>query len=100
MRLPFSTLFAFSASLFSLFPVFVSAIHPHVLSRRGHQRSPASDVLTSRQHRVPRDLLDVCINANVNLLANLSQALGGLLGALGLGGNIQLCLCLDVSYPA
>ncbi|KAF5309897.1 hypothetical protein D9619_010385 [Psilocybe cf. subviscida] len=94
MRLPFSTFFAFSASLFSLFPVYVSAIHPHVLSRHGHRRSPASDVLTSRQHRVPRDILDVCINANVNLLADLSQALAGLLGSLGLGGNVQLCLCL------
>ncbi|KJA21789.1 hypothetical protein HYPSUDRAFT_202698 [Hypholoma sublateritium FD-334 SS-4] len=96
MRLPFSTLVLSATALFSLFPSPVLSIHPHALSRREHGRSPAAHVLTSRQHRIARDLLDVCINANVDLAANASQllGLGSLLGDLNLGTNVQLCLCL------
>ncbi|KAF8955041.1 hypothetical protein BDZ97DRAFT_1765558 [Flammula alnicola] len=101
MRRPFYTLFLSAISLFSLFPVLVSSIHPHALTRRDYKRSPPpSNVLTSRQHRVARDLLDVCINVNVDLLADASQllGLGGLLGPLDLGSKIQLCLCLKASF--
>lgn len=98
MRLPFSTLVLSATALFSFFPSPTLSIHPHALSHREHGRSPASLVLTSRQHRIARDLLDVCINANVNLAANASQllGLGSLLGDLDLGTNVQLCLCLKV----
>lgn len=100
MRLPFSTLVLSATALFSLFPSPVLSIHPHALSRREHGRSPPAHVLTSRQHRMARDLLDVCINANVDLAANASQllGLGSLLGDLNLDTNIQLCLCLKVLF--
>ncbi|KIM43708.1 hypothetical protein M413DRAFT_387205 [Hebeloma cylindrosporum] len=96
MRLPFFTLFVSNLVLFFLYPTLVLAIHPYALARREHKPSPAPQVLTSRQHRVVRDLLDVCINLNVNLLADASQllGLGSLLGPLDALANIQLCLCL------
>ncbi|PPQ69711.1 hypothetical protein CVT25_012974 [Psilocybe cyanescens] len=91
------TLFLPTLALSTLFPAPVSSIHPHALThRRDHARSPASSIIASRQYRVPRDLLDVCINVNANLLADASQLLGlsSLLGALNLGADIKLCLCL------
>ena len=95
MRLSLTTLFTFMLSVFP-FSSQVSAIHPQVLSRREHPSS--SLILSSRQHRVPRSILDLCINVNVNLLANASQlGLAPTLGPLDLGSNIHLCLCLKVS---
>ncbi|KAF8901214.1 hypothetical protein CPB84DRAFT_986568 [Gymnopilus junonius] len=97
MRLPFFTLFLFNLTLFSLFPTLASSLHPVAFSRRRDQsRSPVPSVITSRQYRIARDLLDVCINANVNLLADVSQVLGlgSVLDPLDLGTNIELCLCL------
>ena len=98
MRLPFFTLFVSNLVLFFLYPTLVLAIHPYALARREH--SPAPQVLTSRPHHVVRDLLDVCINRNVDLLADASQlfGLGSLLGPLAAGSDIQLCLCLKVGF--
>ena len=100
MRLPFFTLFVSNLVLFFLYPTLVLAIHPYALARREHKPSPAPQVLTSRQHHVVRDLLDVCINLNVDLLADASQllGLGSLLGPLAAGSDIQLCLCLKVGF--
>jgi len=96
MRLSFTTLFLSTLSLISL----VSAAKPHFVSRHDHKRSPVPNVLVARQHRVTRDLIDVCINVKVDLLADASQllGLGPLLGPIDLGAKIQLCLCLDVRY--
>ncbi|KAF8154580.1 hypothetical protein B0H34DRAFT_529480 [Crassisporium funariophilum] len=90
MRFDFITFFA-SALLLS--SSLVSAIH---LSRREHKISPAAHVLASRQHHVARTLIDVCINLNVDLLAEASKLLGleTILGPLDLGSKIHLCLCL------
>ncbi|PPR00694.1 hypothetical protein CVT24_000982 [Panaeolus cyanescens] len=76
-----------------LWPSFVTATHH--FARRDH-KAHSHPSLTSRQHRIRRDLLDVCINVNVNLLADASKllGLGSVLGPLGLGSDIQLCLCL------
>ncbi|KAF9042938.1 hypothetical protein BJ165DRAFT_1603181 [Panaeolus papilionaceus] len=78
----------------SLSSSLVTAIHNSHFARR--DLKPRSDVLTSRQHRIRRDLLDICINVNINLLADASKllGLGSLLGPLGLSSDIQLCLCL------
>ncbi|PPQ89832.1 hypothetical protein CVT25_007533 [Psilocybe cyanescens] len=56
--------------------------------------SPASSIIASRQYRFPRDLLDVCINVNANLLVDASQLLGlsSLLGALNLVQDLDLYL--------
>ncbi|KDR79188.1 hypothetical protein GALMADRAFT_137075 [Galerina marginata CBS 339.88] len=97
MRLPFFTLFLSNLALFSLFPTLVSSTHPHALvRRRDYNRSSVPHVLTSRQHHIARDLLDVCINVNVDLLANASQLLGleSVLAPLDLGAKVELCLCL------
>ena len=96
MRFSFTTLFLSTLSLISL----VSAAKPHFVSRHDHKRSPVPNVLVARQHRVTRDLIDVCINVKVDLLADASQllGLGPLLGPIDLGAKIQLCLCLDVRY--
>lgn len=93
MRLSLTTFLAFTLAIF---PFFSSAIHPHVLSRR--ERPSSSLVFPSRQHRVPRSILDLCINVNVDLLADATQLLGldPIIGPLGLGSNIRLCLCLKV----
>jgi hypothetical protein len=92
MRLSLTTFLAFTLAVFP----FSSAIHPQVLSRREHPSS--SLILSSRQHRAPRSILDLCINANVDLLVNASQlGLAPILGPLDLGSNIHLCLCLKVS---
>lgn len=87
-------LFTFFLSLSSS---LVTAIHNSHFARR--DLKPRSDVLTSRQHRIRRDLLDICINVNINLLADASKllGLGSLLGPLGLSSDIQLCLCLKVN---
>ena len=101
MRLPFFTFLLGNLTVLSLFPTLVSSLHPVALSRRRDQsRPPPPAALTSRQYRVARDLLDVCINANVNLLADVSQVLGlgSVLGPLDLGTDIQLCLCLKVRF--
>lgn len=95
MRLSLTTLIAFTLSFFPLFSSrVVSAIHPQVLSRR--EKPSSSLILSSRQHRAPRSIIDLCINVNVDLLANLSQH-GPASGPLDLGSNIHLCLCLKVS---
>ena len=70
MRLSLTTLFAFTLSFFPFFSSQVSAIHPQVLSRR--ENPSPSLILSSRQHRVLRSILDLCINVNVDLLANAS----------------------------
>ncbi|KAF9475746.1 hypothetical protein BDN70DRAFT_935626 [Pholiota conissans] len=90
MRLPLYTLFLSFSTLFSL----VHSIHPYALSRHDHRQSPPPNALTSRQHRVARDLLDICINANVDLAADLSHLLGSVLDPTNAAANIQLCLCL------
>ena len=96
MHLSLTTLLAFTLAVLPSFSSQVSAIHPQVLSRREHPSS--SLILSSRQHRVPRSILDLCINVNVDLLANASQLeLGPILGPLDLGSNIHICLCLKVS---
>ena len=96
MRLSLTTLLAFTLSVFPFFSSQVFAIHPQVLSRR--ERPSSSLILSSRQHRVSRSILDLCINVNVNLLANASQlGLAPISGPLDLGSNIHLCLCLKVS---
>jgi hypothetical protein len=96
MRLSLTTFLAFTLAVFPFFSSQVSAIHPQVLSRREYPSS--SLILSSRQHRVPRNILDLCINVNVDLLANASQlGLAPVLGPLDLGSNIHLCLCLKVS---
>ena len=95
MRLSLTTFLAFTLAVFP-FSSQVSAIHPQVLSRRENPSS--SLILSSRQHRAPRSILDLCINANVDLLANASQlGLSPILGPLDLGSKIHLCLCLKVS---
>jgi hypothetical protein len=93
MRLFLTTLFVSTLALSPLLPQ-ASAIHP---SRREHPSS--SLTVSSRQYRVPRSILDLCINANVDLLADASQLLGlvPILGSVNLGSKIQLCLCLKVS---
>ncbi|KAF8192972.1 hypothetical protein BJ912DRAFT_251831 [Pholiota molesta] len=95
MRLPLYTLFLSLATLFSLSPP-VHSIHPHALSRRAHGHSSPPYALTSRQHHVARDLLDICINADLNLGVDVSQILdlGSLLGPTDLGTTVHLCLCL------
>ncbi|KAF9562041.1 hypothetical protein CPC08DRAFT_393973 [Agrocybe pediades] len=97
MRLSTLTLFLSTFAIFSSLVTQVSSVQAHVFSRqRGHNRLPAPQALSSRQHRIARDLIDVCINVNVDLLANATQLLGlqSLLGPLNLGGDIYLCLCL------
>jgi hypothetical protein len=94
MRLSLATLFAFTLSFPPFFSSQVFAIHPQVLSRREHPSS--SLILSSRQHRVPRSILDLCINVNVDLFANASQH-GPASDPLELGSKIHLCLCLKVS---
>jgi len=99
MRLSISTFLLSTLAILSCFPAPASSIHPHTLARqRESSRSPVPQVLSSRQYRIARDLLDVCIDVNVDLLANATQLLGlqSLLGPLNLDGNIQLCLCLKV----
>ena len=94
MRLSFITLFLSCLSL--TLSVYSK---PHFLSRRDPNR-PLPDVLSSRQYRFPRDILDVCINTDVDLLANAGQLLSleSILGALGISTKIHLCLCLKVDY--
>jgi CPL1-like protein len=91
MCLPLTTLLAFTLSLFPFFSSQVSAVNPQFLARREHPSS--SLILSSRQHRVPCSILDLCINVNVDLLANASQH-GPASDPLDLGSNIHLCLCL------
>jgi len=91
MRLSLTTLLTFTLPVFPFFSSQVSAIHPQVLSRREHPSS--SLILSSRQHRVHRSILDLCINVNVNLLPNASHH-SPASGPLNLGSSIQLCLCL------
>lgn len=96
MRLSLTTLLAFTLAVFPFFSSQVSAIHPQVLSRREHPSS--SLIISSRQHHVPRSILDLCINVKEDLLVNASQhGLAPILGPLDLGSNIHLCLCLKVS---
>ena len=93
MRLSLTTLLA---ATLVVFPFQVFAIHPQVLSRR--KQASSSLILSSRQHRVPRSVLDLCININVDLLINAPQLrLAPILGPLDLNSNIHLCLCLKVS---
>lgn len=94
-RLMRLTLFLPTLALLSVVPLLVSS---HAFPHR-RDRSHPSSIIASRQYRFPRDLLDVCINVNANLLADASQLLGlsSLLGALNLGADIELCLCLKVS---
>ncbi|KAF8816459.1 hypothetical protein BYT27DRAFT_6447209 [Phlegmacium glaucopus] len=94
MRLSLTTFLTSTLAVSPFFSSPVSAIHPHVLSRR--ERLSSSLVVSSRQHSLPRSILDLCINVNVDLLADASQLLGldPIVGPLGLGSNIQLCLCL------
>lgn len=93
MRLSFITLFLACLSLTAL-------AKPQFLSRRDQKRTPIPNVLKSRQHLAPHDLLDICINTDVNLLADAAQLLGleSILGPLDLFTSIHLCLCLKVRY--
>lgn len=95
MRLSFITLFV---SLFSL-AVSVTT-NPQLLARRDRNRSPVPSVISSRQYHVPRSLLDLCINANVNLFADVAPLphLESILGPLDLLSKVHLCLCLKVEY--
>lgn len=94
MRLSFITLILSCLSL--TLSVFSK---PQFLSRRDRNRS-LSDVLSWRQYRFPRDIIDICINTDVDLLANAGQLLSlePILGALGISTEIHLCLCLKVDY--
>lgn len=92
MRLSFITLFVSFLSL-----TVSVATNPYPLARRDRKHSPASSVVFSRQYHVPRSLLDLCINTNVNLFADVEPLLE-LLGRLGLLSNVHLCLCLKVEY--
>ena len=94
MPLSLTTFLTFTLLVLPFFSSQVSAIHPQVLSRREHP--PSSLILSSRQHRVHRSILDLCINVNVNLLANASHHEPAS-GPPDLGSNIHLCLCLKVS---
>ena len=79
--------------------IAVNAIHPTLISRhRGDSPSPN----LARHAHAPRALLDVCVSANLDLLANASQllGLGSLLGPLLLDGKLDLCLCLKVCVCA
>ena len=95
MLLSLVTLLVSTLAVSPLSQVF--AIHPQVLSRLEHPSS--SLIISSRQHHVPRSILDLCINANVDLRTDASQLLGlvPILSPLDLGSNVQLCLCLKVS---
>lgn len=77
----------------------VLAVQPQPPSRRQPKRkSPPLDTpSTLRQHREPRALLDLCINVEVDLLADVGDLLGLLLGPLDINTNLKLCLCLKVS---
>jgi hypothetical protein len=95
MRLSFITLFV----SFLSFTVSVATI-PQFLSRHDRKRSPAPPALSSRQHHVPRSLLDLCINIRLNLFAGVGQLLDleSILGPLDLLSKVHLCLCLKVEY--
>ena len=95
MRLSFITLFVSFLSLTASV-----ATNPLHLARRDRKRSAVSSVVFSRQYHVPRSILDLCINTNVNLLADVQSLsdLGSILGPLDLLSKVHLCLCLKVEY--
>jgi len=75
--------------------VAVNAAHPTLIPRhRGDHPSPP----LARQAHAPRALFDVCVSANLDLLANASQllGLGSVLGPILFDGKVDLCLCLKV----
>ena len=86
----------------TLFLAFLSltAGDPQLLSRHDRKRFPIPSVFSSRQFHVPRSLLDLCINLNLNLFADVSQLLDleSILGPLDLLAEVHLCLCLKVGY--
>jgi hypothetical protein len=87
MRLSFITLFVSFLSLSLSF-----ATNPQLLSHHDRKRSPVSSVISSRQYRLPRALVDVCINTQVDLFAGI--------GPLDLLSEVHLCLCLKVGIYA
>ncbi|EDR10188.1 uncharacterized protein LACBIDRAFT_318325 [Laccaria bicolor S238N-H82] len=94
MRLATLVFATIAIHLLSSFSVL--AVQPHPPSRREPKRkSPSLDTpITLRQHREPRALLDLCINAEVDLLADIGDLLGDLLGPLDINTNVKLCVCL------
>lgn len=63
----------------------ITALHPHRDSNK-----LASRTIASRQHRVPRALIDVCVYLDAKVLAKAT----GLPSLLFTG--VDLCLCLKV----
>ena len=97
MRL--ATLIFATIAIHLLSSLSVLAVQPQPPSRRESKRkSPSLDTpITLRQHREPRALLDLCINVEVDLLDDIGDLLGSLLGPLDINTNLKLCLCLKVS---
>jgi hypothetical protein len=95
MRLSFITLFV------SCFSLSVSvATNPQFLSRHDRKHPHPPSIISSRQYNFPRSLLDLCINLDVNLLADVGPLLNleSNAGLLDLLSKVHLCLCLKVGY--
>ncbi|KAF9531306.1 hypothetical protein CPB83DRAFT_874627 [Crepidotus variabilis] len=93
MRLSFISLVI---SSFSIFPLVLGTDQPKFLARHGRNRSSVPNAVTSRQHRMPRDLIDICINVKLDVIAEYTDllGLGDLLGSGILDAKSRLCLCL------
>jgi hypothetical protein len=61
------------------------------LTKHGAYKAPAPQPIAQRQHRIRRDLIDICISIDASILATVLNILAPL------DTDLHLCLCLKVS---